>query len=238
VRDRSAQDLKRSRIEDVPHAGRFVYLEVSDTGVGMDEQTQQRLFDPFFTTKATGRGLGMSAILGIVRGHAGAIIVESAVGKGTTIGILFPAIKGAQTAKDSAVSAPPIAALRTAVTGTVLVVDDETIVRDVCKEMVESFGIRVLTAVDGRDAIEVFRQNADRISCVILDLSMPNMDGMTTLKELIRIKPDVKVILSSGYDEQDSIRRVSGQGQAGFIQKPYTLTNLRDALEHAKKTGA
>jgi len=233
VQDCDSRCLKRSRIEDVPDAGRFVFLEVSDNGCGMDEQTQQRLFDPFFTTKPKGRGLGMSAILGIVRGHRGALFVESTEGRGTTIRVLFPASHRPLAVNDGPAGETAREAADPVVGGMVLVVDDEEIVRNVCKEMVEAFGLQVLTAVDGRDAVEVFTKHADDISLVILDLSMPNMDGMAAFKELVRIKPGVKVVLCSGFDEQDSLQHFSGKGLAGFIQKPYSLKNLREALEKA-----
>ena len=237
VQECDEQCLERSRIEEVPDAGRFVYLEVSDTGCGMNEQTQQRLFDPFFSTKAAGRGLGMSAILGIVRGHGGALLVESAVNRGTSIRILFPAIAGAPAAREDESDEEVFDAGAPIAGGTVLVVDDEEIVRDVCRQMVESLGLPVLTASDGREAVDVFRRNADIISHVILDLTMPNMDGMATFKELITIRPDVKVLLSSGYDEQDSIQRLSGLGFAAFIQKPYSMENLHDALKKVSAAG-
>jgi CheY-like chemotaxis protein len=179
----------------------------------------------------------MSAILGIVRGHRGAVFVESGVGRGSTIRILFPALAEAQAVKNAAAVGHDAGAGTSALSGMVLVVDDEEIVRNVCKAMVQSFGMQVLTASDGREAVEVFRQNADGIGLVILDLTMPNMDGMTAFRELVRIRPGVKVILSSGYNEQDSIQRMSGTGLAGFIQKPYTMTGLREALEKAGKTG-
>jgi two-component system, cell cycle sensor histidine kinase and response regulator CckA len=237
VQECDAQRLRRSRNEDAPPPGRFVYLEVSDTGSGMDDQTQARLFDPFFTTKAPGRGLGMSAILGIVRGHSGAIFVESSPGKGTSIRILFPALEGGRVESRAPASGRTAGAGAPPVSGKVLVVDDEEIVRKVCKDMVEALGLPVLTAVDGRDAVDLFTKHADEIAVVILDLSMPNMDGMTAFQELVRIRPGVKVILSSGYDELDSIKRLSGRGLAGFIQKPYSLNNLRDALESAGRSG-
>jgi CheY-like chemotaxis protein len=233
-----AQDLRHSRIENVPPAGRFVVLEVSDTGCGMEEATQQRLFEPFFSTKATGRGLGMSAILGIVRGHGGALFVESGINRGTTIRILFPVLEGPRAERAGSSGAIAHGGAAPAMSGTVLVVDDEDIVRKVCKGMVESLGMRVLTASDGREAVEVFRQNADGICCVLLDLTMPNMDGMAAFRELVRIRPGVKVVLSSGYTEQDSTRRLTGQGLAGFIQKPYSLSKLREALEKATAPSA
>jgi CheY-like chemotaxis protein len=204
----------------------------------MDAQTQQRLFDPFFTTKSMGRGLGMSAILGIVRGHRGAIFVESGPGKGTAIRILFPAVQEAPALHTAPVAAAVQQAADPVAGGTVLVVDDEAIVRKVCSEMVEALGLQVLTAVDGRDAVAVFAKHADDIDLVILDLSMPNMDGMATFKELVRMKPGVKVILCSGFDEQDSLRRLSGQGIAGFIQKPYSLEKLRAAMKNAVRGGS
>ncbi len=233
VQDCDAQCLQQSRIEDAPPAGRFVFLEVSDTGCGMDEEKQQRLFDPFFSTKAMGRGLGMSAILGIVRGHGGAIFVDSVVGRGTTIRILFPALQGARAVNEGPVGARANEAAAPAMSSTVLVVDDEEIVRNVSKEMVEALGLKVLTAVDGRDAVDLFTKHADGIDLVILDLSMPNMDGLAAFEELVRIRPGVKVILSSGYNDQESFQRMSGKRLAGFIQKPYSMKNLRDALEQA-----
>ena len=227
------QCLRNSRVETTPPAGRFVFLEVSDTGCGMDEETQQHLFVPFFSTKAKGRGLGMSAILGIVRGHGGALFVQSQPGRGTTIRILFPVTREERPVAHEAPAATASRSRSPSLRGTVLLAEDEDIVREVCAEMLMSSGMEVLTAVDGQDAVDVFRKNADRISHVILDLSMPRMDGVTALGEMRRIRPGVKIILCSGYDKQDSIRRLSGTEVAGFIQKPYTLENLLEALEQA-----
>lgn len=225
VRDCDAHCLASSRLLEKPAAGRFVYLEVSDTGCGMDEQTQQRLFEPFFTTKFSGRGLGLSAVLGIVRGHNGAIMVHSEAGKGTAFDLLFPACDGSVAAvrapdREQRRSEPP------AYTGKVLLVDDEEMVRGLCRAMLERLGFSVLAASDGEQALELFRQRSQQIICVLLDLTMPRMDGEATFHALKRIRPDIKVILSSGYNDEDVTRRFAGKGLAGFLQKPFQLSKL------------
>ncbi|OGV76056.1 MAG: hypothetical protein A3K19_02400 [Lentisphaerae bacterium RIFOXYB12_FULL_65_16] len=231
VHDADLAYLSRSRTEEKPPPGRFVVLEVTDTGCGMDEATQERLFDPFFTTKFTGRGLGMCVVMGIVSGHKGAITVDSALGRGTTVRVLFPAGE----AKAAAQPAAPTAEATPAPEGegraaTVLVVDDEDMVRCVCKEMVEALGYTVITARDGQDGVDTFRQHAGQIDGVILDVSMPRMDGLQALAELRRVRPDVRVILSSGYAEHEAARRFAGSGSVAFIHKPYVLNTLRQTL--------
>jgi PAS domain S-box-containing protein len=226
--------LDRSRAKEKPSPGEFIYVEVSDTGCGMDEETLQRLFDPFFTTKFMGRGLGMSAVLGIVRGHRGAILVDSAVGRGTTIRVLFPVSEKDRTAEAIADQADGLRAAkagRPSRSGTVLVVDDEEMVRNPCQAMLEHLGFRVLAAADGLEAVEVFRAHADQIVCVVLDLTMPRMDGVTAFRELRRFRPDVKVLLASGYNEQEATQRFVGQGLTGFVQKPYRLQDLEEKIE-------
>jgi two-component system, cell cycle sensor histidine kinase and response regulator CckA len=226
--------LSRSSVGELPPPGRFVYLEVADTGCGMDPPTQRRLFDPFFSTKSMGRGLGMSAILGIVRAHQGAIFVDSTVGKGTTIRVLFPAGEmPPPNEPQSAVaeSLPGPAGEKSAAKGTILVVDDEDMVRNVCVHILRRHGWQVIAASNGPEAIELFRQNPAGIDCVILDQSMPQMDGMTVFRELRTIQPGVKVILSSGYSSNHgSGQSLSAEGLAGFIQKPYSLQGLREEL--------
>jgi PAS domain S-box-containing protein len=230
--------LRRSRLEQKPAAGWFVFLNVSDTGCGMDEHVQQRLFDPFFTTKFTGRGLGMSAVLGIVRGHQGAIIVNSQVGRGTTIRVLFPAqadglaMRGRD--EDAALAQSPGADMPVCA-GTFLVVDDEEMVRSMVQAAVRSMGFEAMAACDGIEAVSMYRAHADAIAGVILDLTMPHMDGVATFNELRHIRPDVKVILSSGYDEQEATRRFAGLGLDGFVQKPYRLQQLEETLRRVLK---
>jgi PAS domain S-box-containing protein len=213
-----------SRGEDRP-ADAYVYFEVSDTGCGMDEEVKARIFDPFFTTKFAGRGLGMAAVSGILRGHKGAIAVDSQPGNGTTVTVLLPFV-------DRPVESPedgPSEVEHFRGTGTILLVDDEETVRNVAKLMLERAGYRVLAAADGNEAIDLFRQDSEEVSCVLLDLTMPRMGGEATFQKLRLIRDDVRVILSSGYSEEEATDRFAGKGLAGFIQKPYQSATL-----HAK----
>jgi CheY-like chemotaxis protein len=228
-----AESLKTCFAVDGIQPGDFVSLEVTDTGHGMDKATQDRIFDPFFTTKFTGRGLGLAAVLGIVRGHKGAIRVYSEVDRGTTFKLLFPAAR--TQAREIASTVPSARAWKGH--GQVLVVDDEGTVRTLTRRMLERVGFTVLTAEDGRQAVEIFQRVAADVDLVILDLTMPQLDGEACFRELRLMKPEVKVILSSGYTEQDVVNLFAGQGLAGFIQKPYTseelIAKVRDVLDRA-----
>lgn len=206
--------------------GRYVALEVHDTGIGITPEVISRIFDPFFTTKFAGRGLGLAAVRGIVQGHGGAMKVYSAPGQGTTFKLLFPASQKEDNRRLQKASEPAV--LKGS--GTILVIDDEEIVRRTAKATLERFGYDVVVAEDGQQGLDTFRRLADRVDVVLLDMTMPVLSGEETFRELRMIRPDVKVILSSGYNEVEAIRRFTGKGLAGFLQKPYTAARLAEAV--------
>ena len=221
--------LAHSRVREKPDPGRFVFLEVSDTGCGMDAETQERLFDPFFTTKFTGRGLGMSAVLGIVDSHRGAIMVTSEPDQGTVVRILFPAIELEEVAETT--PSPPVPAATVAPAGgLLLIVDDEEMLRTLCSRMVQILGYRYITACNGPEALDLLSRYGKEIQAVVLDLTMPLMDGFATFKQMRAIEPDVKIILASGFSKEDATRRFQDGDLVGFLQKPYRLETLEAIL--------
>ncbi len=219
--------LRGFRPDASPAPGDYVFIEVSDNGCGMDADTLTKIFDPFFTTKFTGRGLGLAAVLGIVRGHKGGLKVYSEVGKGTTFKLFFPVAVG--KAQDSASPFVP-ASPGYRGSGTVLVVDDEETVRTVAARMLERLGFSVVLANDGREGMEKFRAEPNRFTFVLLDLTMPHLDGEETFRQMRQVSPNVRVILTSGFNRQEAVTRFTGKGLAGFIQKPFELTNLTQTI--------
>jgi len=217
VRELTAQDLEGDCTKQPPRPGRYVHVEVSDTGVGMTPDTVARMFDPFFSTKIAGRGLGLAAVLGIVRSHGGAIVVRSAPGQGTTCTAHFPVADGT-----AALEPVPYAARR------VLVIDDEPIVVGALAEILELEGYAVTTAFGGHEAIELFRREPERYVGVLLDMTMPRLGGLEVLRELRQIRPDVRVILMSGYERGRAAQLE--QPPFGFLQKPFRSEDLLAAV--------
>lgn len=206
--------------------GCYVLLEVSDTGCGMTPDTVERVFDPFFSTKFTGRGLGLAAVLGIVRGHQGAIHVASQPDVGTTFRVSFPASK--QTGKTCSKQVPIPRQLRGQ--PVILLVDDEPAILKIAQRMLNRLGCQVLTAENGLQAIDVYSENKTSIDCVMLDLTMPQLSGKETCQQLQQLNPDVKILFSSGYTQQELSGQELCTKYTAFIQKPYSMDRLADAL--------
>ncbi len=206
-------------------ADEYVYISFNDTGCGMDKSTLDTIFDPFFTTKFTGRGLGMSAVLGIIKGHQAFIQCDSKIGRGTTFTVSFPVGEQAINSTSETSQTPSISAQQHS--GSVLVIDDDENIREVAQAMLEDAGWQNMSAADGESGIDIFLQHHSHIAAVILDMSMPGMDGLATLEALRDIDPEIKIIISSGYSEQAASQHFAGKNITGFLQKPYSLEQLQ-----------
>ncbi|MGH7534453.1 MAG: response regulator, partial [Gemmatimonadales bacterium] len=205
----------------------YAFLEVADTGGGMDSDTLQRIFDPFFSTKYAGRGLGLAAVMGIVDGHHGRIRIRTAVGEGTRFRIYLPTVTAAAEAENR-----PVKSSNWRGSGLVLVVDDEDSVRDLAQRMLRSLGFQTLAATNGREALGIMARRAGEVAVVLIDLSMPRISGPETVRRLREIRPDLPVILMSGYAESSAIPRLSGADPqvTAFLQKPFLPDDLATAL--------
>ena len=199
-------------------AGDYVYIRIEDTGVGMREEIREKVFEPFFSTKFLGRGLGLAAAAGIIHKHDGCISLESEIGKGTVVHVYLPqAIEKAEAEKTG----------RKKGTDTVLVADDEPDILELLKEMIVRMGFNVMTAANGHAALDMFKQGKEAICMAILDIQMPDMDGKQIFLEMKQLKPDLKVLISSGYDQKTALSELGSNEPDGFIQKPYGFTALR-----------
>ncbi len=205
--------------------GYYVLMEVSDSGHGMDEATLEKIFDPFFTTKFTGRGLGLAAVLGILRAHEASVNIRSEPGKGTTFTFIFPEYSQEQGAHTTE-SGPETNTDRWELQGTVLLVDDDEAIREISRQTLEQAGLHVVTADNGQKAVEIYSQSPDKIKLVLMDMTMPRLNGREAMELMRQINQNVQVILSSGYSEQDATKKIKEKGLLGFLQKPYKPDDL------------
>jgi len=225
----SGDRFKSSYLADELESGTYIFVEVSDSGCGMDDATQQKIFEPFFSTKQTGRGLGLAAVLGIVRGHGGAVEVESEIGTGTTIRVLFPNSEHQTVIEPKA--RPPT---KEKANATVLLADDNDAIREVARDVLESSGYQVILARDGREAVDLFRTTKEKnidVDIAVLDMTMPRVSGSEAFIELQAIDPALPVLLSSGYNETIATDQIIGENTPEFLQKPYRAQDLLSAIE-------
>jgi PAS domain S-box-containing protein len=228
IREMDEAGLRSPFLPDPLPPGPYAFVEVADTGCGMSDETLGRIFDPFFTTKFTGRGLGLAAVLGIVRGHRGTIKVSSkagGAGSGSVFSVLIPV--ASETVAVKAEAPPKALALGR---GTILVVEDEDVVRDYAQAALERAGYRVLTASDGSDGLTIFGGHRTEIDAVLLDLTMPRLDGPEVLRELRNQAPDIPVLIMSGFTDEEVATRFEGIGASGFIRKPFAVQDLTAQL--------
>jgi signal transduction histidine kinase/ActR/RegA family two-component response regulator len=225
----SAEDLAGAAGAERPQPGAYAYLEVVDDGQGMDATTQARVFEPFFSTKFSGRGLGLAAVLGIVRTHGGVVQIQSGIGIGTRVRVLLPE-RRADFADPPQSRAGGVASRRS---GTILVVDDQDLVLEVAQAFLERAGHRVVTAPGGRAAIEIFRARSREIDAVLLDLAMPDASGEEVLLEIQRVRSDARVIIATGYSAQAASERLASHGVVGFVRKPYQPEEILQQVDRA-----
>ncbi|CAB1061459.1 Sensory box histidine kinase/response regulator [Olavius sp. associated proteobacterium Delta 1] len=206
--------------------GRYVKISISDTGVGIDKETQDRIFEPFFTTKEMGRGtgLGLASVYGIIKSHGGYINVYSELDQGTTFTIYLPA-SGKEAVEDAELTANIIKG-----SGTILLIDDEKMILEVGRELLEELGYTVLPAMSGQEAIDIFQKDQNNVDMIIMDMIMPGMSGSETFDRLRKINPDVKILLSSGYSVNGQATNILQRGCDGFIQKPFNMNQLAERI--------
>jgi signal transduction histidine kinase/ActR/RegA family two-component response regulator len=226
--------LERSVVDSELTPGDVVFLEVRDTGCGMDEETLAKIFEPYFSTKMVGRGLGMATVLGIIRGYRGAILVDSQVNQGTTFTVFFSPVSDSGAGTEAQGIRQIVSA---AEPGLALVVDDEETVREVAAATLRKHGWHVLEAADGIEALNAMRSHAQEINIILLDLTMPNMDGRAALREIRRLKPEARVLLTSGYTQNYTMEGIAQDGRIGFIQKPYMPSDLVEMISRLLARG-
>lgn len=230
--------LSKSMLEQMYAAddaieGGFICLEIIDNGEGMDKSTLNRVFDPFFTTRFMGRGLGLPAVMGVVFGHAGAVNIDSQIANGTVVQVYFPCSDSQGDLFKETVDDHSASIIAWHGMGTVLIVDDDKAILTVASNMIERMGFQVLCASSGAEAIDLYHQHRNRISFVLLDWSMPEMDGEEVANALHQLQPDMKILLSSGYSEEMVMQNFTATDVIGFVQKPYSFDQLKYKLREA-----
>ncbi len=228
----SREDLNEFIADDDTAPGAYVFIEVEDSGCGIEDSELRKMFDPFYSTKFAGRGLGLAAVRGIVRSHRAAIDVSSHVGRGTRIRVLFPASAAEAKSLREETQTDDLSA----VAGTVLVVDDEPQVLDVMKQILHNAGYTVVTACDGNDAMGVFEERVEELCAVVLDMTMPGLSGKEAYKQMRRITGAIPIVLASGYSEEEVIERIGGVSAPLFLQKPFQSKELLHAVNMAIRT--
>ncbi len=203
--------------------GDYALLTVRDTGMGMDRETMERIFDPFFTTKGIGKGtgLGLASVYGIIKAHGGYIDADSKLGGGTAFSIYLPALRETEVRQGEELPERPLEGPET-----ILVVDDEEMIVDVAEKMLKALGYEVFVASSGKQALELYKKNKEKIHLIILDMIMPEMGGGETYDRLKEIDPDIKVLLASGYSIDGRAEEIIERGCDGFIQKPFNMKEL------------
>lgn len=225
ILDGDAEFMAATYFDETPPAGRFVFFAVKDTGAGMDEATKQKIFDPFFTTKAGGRGLGLAAVHGTILAHHGALRLESQPGAGAEFTILLP-LSGAPVKERKPVPAPT----QRMSGGTVLVIDDNKAVVDLSSRMLRRMGFTVLAATEGQEGLAVYRGFSHEILFVLLDVTMPGMDGRQVMQDIRRVNPEAKILLTSGYEQEEAAADLLAQPSVAFIHKPYEMQSLSNRI--------
>jgi CheY-like chemotaxis protein len=203
-------------------SGKYVRISVTDTGVGMDKSTRERIFEPFFSTKEVGRGtgLGLASAYGIIKNHNGVIDVESEIDRGTTFKIYLP-ISNKKVLKENSANGKTYKGRET-----ILLVDDEEMIADIGKRILEKLGYRVLLAESGKSALKVYEDHRDSINLIILDMIMPDMGGSEAFDQLKAVDPSIRILLSSGYSLNGQASQIMKRGCNGFIQKPFNIEQI------------
>ena len=224
----TAEQTEKDHLGFIIPAGRYICFEVADNGCGMDDDTRRRIFEPFYTTKLTGRGLGMSAVLGIIKAHNGALQLESRLGHGTTFKVYLPVrLSKSETEEAEQIAAsPPWQG-----SGTILLAEDEAQVKLIAIALIEMLGFNVLDAANGKEALELYQKNAADITLVVTDMGMPVMNGYELFYKLKQLNPQLPIIISSGFGEGDIASKIPREAIAGMINKPYNFEQLREVLK-------